>query len=250
MDGRRCPRRIQRSFKGDLAMKLTSLAAAAFVAAALWSGAAGAEGLLPVRAPAPAIDEAQKSGMETAVFAGGCFWGVQGVFQHVKGVKSAVSGYAGGHVPDPNYELVTNETTGHAEAVKVEFDPGVVTYGQLLQVFFSVITDPTTLNRQGNDMGPSYRSALFVMNDEQKRIAGAYVRQLDAAGIYPRKIVTEVTPYSNFYTAEDYHQDNAYTKKVNPGYLAWFDQPKIEDMKAMYPALWSERPMLVFASNY
>lgn len=236
--------------------RLFPLAFVALVAAGLVAGPrllpmpANAEGLLPVRAPAPLVDEAPKSGIQTAVFAGGCFWGVQGVFQHVKGVKSAISGYSGGHVPNPTYEMVLTETTGHAEAVKVEYDPSVVTYGQLMQIFFSVVADPTTLNRQGNDVGPSYRSALFVMNDEQKKIAGAYVEQLDGASVYPRKIVTEVTPYSNFYQAEDYHQDNAYTKRVNPGYIEYVDQPKIDDMKAMFPALWQDRPVLVFAENY
>lgn len=235
---------------GDVAMKLAPLAAAALLAIGLSSAAAHAEGVLPVRAPAPALDEQARPGTETAVFAGGCFWGVQGVFQHVKGVKSAVSGYAGGTVANPSYEMVITETTGHAEAVKVEFDRSVVTYGQLLQVFFSVITDPTTLDRQGNDVGPSYRSALFVTGEGQRKIASAYIDQLNEAGIYPARIVTEVTPHSSFYTAEDYHQDNAYTMKVNPGYLAYFDEPKIADMKAMYPALWNERPVLVFASNY
>jgi peptide-methionine (S)-S-oxide reductase len=141
--------------------RLFPLAFVALVAAGLVAGPrllqmpANAEGLLPVRAPAPLVDEAPKSGIQTAVFAGGCFWGVQGVFQHVKGVKSAISGYSGGHVPNPTYEMVLTETTGHAEAVKVEYDPSVVTYGQLMQIFFSVIADPTTLNRQGNDVGPS-----------------------------------------------------------------------------------------------
>lgn len=238
-------------------MKRTKIAATtATVAVALLAGfgllqaSAGAEGLLPVTAPAPAVDEPAEAGAETAVFAGGCFWGVQGVFQHVKGVEQAVSGYAGGHTVDPSYTDVLTETTGHAEAVKVTYDPSVVTYGKLLQIFFSVVTDPTTLNRQGNDVGPSYRSALFVMDDEQKQVASAYIDQLDKAGVFPAKIVTEVTPYTNFYRAEDYHQDNAYTKKVNPGYLAYFDQPKIEDMQSMYPELWQERPVLVFAANY
>ena len=226
------------------------LAAATVVAAfAVWQAPA-LSSEEAVRIPPPAQDEKAAPGTEKAVFAGGCFWGVQGVFQHVKGVKSAVSGYAGGTVANPSYEMVITETTGHAEAVKVEFDPSVVTYGQLLQIFFSVITDPTTLDRQGNDVGPSYRSALFVTGDGQRKIASAYIDQLNAAGIYPARIVTSVTPYSNFYAAEDYHQDNAYTMKVNPGYLAYFDEPKIADMKAMYPALWNERPALVFASNY
>jgi len=215
----------------------------------VWSTSASAEGLLPVNAPAPTIDEPVTAATETAVFAGGCFWGVQGVFQHVKGVKSAISGYAGGTVANPTYEMVGSETTGHAESVKVEFDPKVVSYGKLLQIFFSVVTDPTTLNLQGNDYGTSYRSALFTMNDEQAKVAKAYIAQLDAAKIYPSKIVTEVTPYTNFFQAEDYHQDNAYTKRVNPTYLAFFDEPKIVDMKAHFADFWVDKPVLVFASN-
>jgi peptide-methionine (S)-S-oxide reductase len=210
---------------------------------------AAGEGLLPVQVPTPAVDEPATAATETAVFAGGCFWGVQGVFQHVKGVQSAIAGYSGGTVANPTYEMVGGEQTGHAEAVKVTFDPRQVSYGTLLKIFFSVITDPTTLNLQGNDAGPSYRSALFTMNDDQAKVAKAYIAQLDAAKVYPSKIVTEVTPYSNFYQAEDYHQDNAYTMKVNPGYLAYFDEPKIADMKAMYADLWMEKPVLVFASN-
>ena len=212
--------------------------------------AANAEGLLPVNIPAPAVDEAGvTAATETAVFAGGCFWGVQGVFQHVKGVKSAIAGYSGGTLANPTYEQVGSETTGHAESVKVEFDPKVVSYGKLLQIFFSVVTDPTTLNLQGNDVGTSYRSALFTMNDEQAKVASAYIAQLDAAKAYPSKIVTEVTPYTNFYQAEDYHQDNAFTMKVNPGYLAYFDEPKIADMKAKFTDFWMDKPVLVFASN-
>lgn len=216
----------------------------------LWQSSASAEGLLPKVTPAPIVDETSHAGTETAVFAGGCFWGVQGVFQHVKGVKTTMAGYAGGTTPNPSYEQVVSETTGHAEAVKVTFDPSVVSYGKLLQIFFSVITDPTTLDRQGNDVGTSYRSDLFVMNNEQGKVASAYIAQLDKAGVFPKNIVTKVTPYTNFYDAEDYHQDNAYTMKVNPGYLAYFDEPKIADMKAMYPGLWQDRPVLVFASNY
>jgi len=215
-----------------------------------WSAGANADASLPVNAPAPAVDETNPGASETAVFAGGCFWGVQGVFQHVKGVKSAIAGYSGGTVANPSYEMVGTEQTGHAESVEVVFDPHQVTYGQLLQIFFSVITDPTTKNRQGNDVGPSYRSALFVMNDEQAKVANAYIAQLAAAKVYTDPIVTEVTPYKNFYQAEDYHQDNAYTMNVNPGYLAAFDEPKIADMKSNYPALWVEKPVLVFAQNY
>ncbi len=236
-------------------MNLKTIAKAAIailvpvVGFAIWTGASSAEGLLPVNAPAPSIDEPAQATTETAVFAGGCFWGVQGVFQHVKGVSSAVAGYSGGTVRNPTYEMVGSEQTGHAESVKVTFDPKVVSYGKLLQIFFSVITDPTTLNLQGNDAGPSYRSALFTMNDEQAKVAKAYIAQLDAAAIYPSKIVTEVTPYTNFYQAEDYHQDNAYTMKVNPGYLAYFDEPKIADMKAHFADYWMDKPVLVFAAN-
>lgn len=211
---------------------------------------ASATGLLPIVTPAPAVDSQPGEGLEVAVFAGGCFWGVQGVFQHVEGVTSAISGYSGGTTADPTYQDVLTETTGHAEAVRVEFDPSIISYGDLLQVFFSVIADPTTLNRQENDSGESYRSALFVLNDEQKRVANAYIEQLDAAGVYPNPIVTEVTDYTNFYDAEDYHQDNLFTMKVNPAYMAYFDEPKVEDFKAMYPEWWLERPVLVFASNY
>jgi peptide-methionine (S)-S-oxide reductase len=238
-------------------INLSKIARAAAFAAIIPLAALGfstlpssAEGILPINAPAPAADEAATATKtETAVFAGGCFWGVQGVFQHVKGVKSAVSGYSGGTVDNPTYEMVGGETTGHAESVKVEFDPKVVSYGKLLQIFFSVVTDPTTLNYQGNDYGTSYRSALFTMNDEQARVAKAYIAQLDAAGLYPGKIVTAVTPYSNFFQAEDYHQDNAYTMKVNPGYLAFFDEPKIADMKAHFADYWVDKPVLVFAAN-
>ncbi len=233
--------------------RLAGLVAAAAIGTVgvlgLWNGAASAEGLLPVAIPAPTVDTAPSGPSATAVFAGGCFWGVQGVFQHVRGVTSAVSGYAGGTLENPTYEDVLSETTGHAEAVRVEFDPAVVSYGKLLQIFFSVITDPTTLNRQGNDVGPSYRSALFVMDDEQARVAEAYIAELDVTGAYPGPIVTEVTAYTNFYEAEDYHQDNAYTMRVNPGYLAYFDLPKIADMKSVYPDYWVEKPVLVFASN-
>jgi peptide-methionine (S)-S-oxide reductase len=228
---------------------IVPVAAAALIAGVLGmqNSVGAAEGAVIV--PGPAIDEPAGSGLETAIFAGGCFWGVQGVFQHVKGVESAVSGYSGGTPANPTYEEVSAENTGHAEAVKVTFDPKVVTYGQLLQVFFSVVADPTTLNYQGNDRGTSYRSAFFTMTDVQKKVADAYVAQLDAAKVFPAKIVTEVTPYTNFYQAEDYHQDNATTLKVNRGYLEFFDLPKIANLKATFPNLWRDKPVLVFASN-
>jgi peptide-methionine (S)-S-oxide reductase len=202
-----------------------------------------------VNVPPPAVDEPAGSSLETTVIAGGCFWGVQGVFQHVKGVKSAISGYSGGTTVNPSYEDVYSEKTGHAESVKITFDPKQVSYGKLLQIFFSVVADPTTLNYQGNDHGTSYRSAFFTMSDEQKKVADAYVTQLDAAKVFPAKIVTEVTPYSNFYQAEDYHQDNATTLNVNPGYVSYFDLPKIANLKVMFPDYWRDKPQLVFASN-
>jgi len=226
-----------------------ALAFVVAVGAAAFSlqGQAAAEGAVEV--PPPAVDVPDAAGLQTAVFAGGCFWGVQGVFQHVAGVESAVSGYSGGTLEDPNYEDVLTETTGHAESVKVTFDPARISYGRLLQIFFSVVAVPTTLNYQGNDHGPSYRSAFFTMNDAQKKVAEAYIAQLDAAGAFPAKIVTEVTPYTNFYRAEDYHQDNATTLNVNPGYVRHFDLPKIANLKAMFPEVWREQPRLVFASN-
>jgi peptide-methionine (S)-S-oxide reductase len=199
--------------------------------------------------PAPEVEAPEQGTSAVAIFAGGCFWGVQGVFQHVEGVESAVSGYAGGAMENPTYEDVLTETTGHAEAVRVTYDPSVVSYGKLLHIFFSVVHDPTTLNRQGNDVGPSYRSALFTLDDEQKEVAAAYIAQLDAASVFPAKIVTEVTPYTNFYQAEDYHQDNATTLNVNPGYVAYFDLPKIENLKTTFPEVWREEPRLVFAAN-
>jgi peptide-methionine (S)-S-oxide reductase len=202
-----------------------------------------------VKIPAPLVDEQAGAGLETAIFAGGCFWGVQGVFQHVNGVESAISGYSGGKLEDPSYQQVGTETTGHAEAVKVTFDPKQVSYGKLLHVFFSVAHNPTQLNYQGNDQGPSYRSALFTMNDEQKKVAEAYVAQLDAAKVFPAKIVTEVTPYTNFYQAEDYHQDATTTININPGYITYNDLPKIENLKVMFPEVWREKARLVFASN-
>ena len=206
-----------------------------------------AEGAVTI--PAPAIDETASGGSETAVFAGGCFWGVQAVFEHVKGVESAVAGYAGGTVANPTYEQVGMEQTGYAESVKIVFDPKQVSYGALLHIFFSVVMDPTQKNYQGPDQGPSYRSAVFTTSDEQRKVAAAYVAQLDQAKVYPAKIVTEVTPYTNFYQAEDYHQDNGITLKVNAGYVQAFDVQKVADLKSYFPENWQDKPVLVFASN-
>jgi peptide-methionine (S)-S-oxide reductase len=229
-------------------VKTPAIAAAVALAATVVVGQSASAAERAVRIPAPAVDEAANGGTETAIFAGGCFWGVQGVFQHVDGVKSAISGYAGGHVANPSYRQVSSETTGHAESVKVTFDRSKVSYGKLLQIFFSVVADPTTLNYQGPDHGTSYRSALFTMNGEQAKVAKAYVAQLDAAHVFRAKIVTEVTPYTNFYRAEDYHQDYATLHPRQP-YIAFNDLPKISNLKAMFPDVWKATPTLVFAKN-
>lgn len=179
---------------------------------------------------------ASKPGEQKAVFAGGCFWGTQAVFQRVKGVTKTAAGYAGGSVSTATYDQVTTEKTGHAESVEVTYDPSKITYGQLLRIFFSVAHDPTQLNRQGNDIGTSYRSAIFYSNDDQKRLAEAYIAQLDAAKVFPSKIVTEVTKLKGFYKAEDYHQDYALKNPDNP-YIQVCDRPKIAALKEQFPEL-------------
>lgn len=189
------------------------------------------------RVPAPKIDAslAQSSGKQTAVFAGGCFWGTQAVFERVKGVISTEAGYSGGSASTATYAQVTTETTGHAESVKVVFDPSKITYGTLLRVFFSV-HDPTQLNRQGPDVGTSYRSAIFYANPEQKRIADAYIQQLDKGHVFPKPIVTQVVPLKGFYEAEAYHQDYALHHPDNP-YILICDRPKIATLKNEFPNL-------------
>ena len=189
--------------------------------------------------PKPTTDAplANSSKSASAVFAGGCFWGVQAVFEHVKGVKSATSGYSGGHVKSPSYEVVSMGVTGHAESVQVTYDPSQITFGQLLMVYFSVAHDPTQLNRQGPDTGSQYRSAIFYSNEEQKRIADEYIAQLNSAAVYSRPIVTKVAPFEAFYPAEDYHQD--FLKK-NPGnpYIVINDLPKLKRLQREFPALY------------
>ena len=194
-----------------------------------------------VAAPPPATDAqlAQKPGRETAVFAGGCFWGTQSVFERVKGVVDTTAGYAGGSAATATYDQVTTETTGHAESVKVVYDPSKITYGKLLQVFFSVVHDPTQLNRQGPDVGTSYRSAIFYSNEEQRRISAAYIAQLDAAKVFPRTIVTQVAPLKGFYDAESYHQDYALHNPGNP-YILVCDKPKVEALKERFPELFRD----------
>ncbi len=188
--------------------------------------------------PDPVKDEAlaKTSGQQSAVFAGGCFWGVQAVFQHTQGVVSATSGYAGGAEGMAKYDLVSNGNTGHAEAVKVVYDPAKISYGKLLKVYFAVAHNPTELNRQGPDTGTQYRSEIFAMNPAQKQIAESYISQLSAARVYPEKIVTKVSLAPAFYAAESYHQDFA-KKHPNHPYIARFDLPKIEHLKQQFPEL-------------
>ena len=189
--------------------------------------------------PAPSADAplASVKSQQTAVLAGGCFWGVQAVFEHLKGVSSVTSGYAGGSVKSPSYESVSMGLTGHAETVSISYDPSQLTFGQLLMVFFSVAHDPTQWNRQGPDAGSQYRSAIFYTSAEQKRIAQAYIAQLDAAKVYSRPIVTKVEPFRGFYPAESYHQDYLKNNPENP-YIVYNDLPKLEHLKKEFPGLY------------
>jgi len=199
-------------------------------------------------APAPTADESNAAPSEVAVLAGGCFWGVQGVFQHVKGVTNAVSGYAGGSSANAQYEMVSRGDTGHAESVNITFDPRQISYGRILQIYFSVAHDPTELNRQGPDRGTQYRSAIFPENPEQARVARAYIDQLNGAHVFDAPIATRVEPLKAFYRAEKYHQDFL---ALNPSYpyIAINDMPKIDDLKRLFPDLYRDRPALVSASN-
>src|SRR5215472_11427738 len=212
-----------------------------FAALFTFSLAQWAPGQTPVRIPAPQTDAslAKGPGKQVAVFAGGCFWGTQSVFERVKGVVATTAGYAGGSASTATYAQVTTETTGHAESVKVVYDPSRITYGKLLQIFFSVVHDPTQLNRQGPDVGTSYRSAILYTNDEQQRIGTAYIAQLNAAGVFRKPIVTQVTPLKGFYDAESYHQDYALHNPDNP-YILVCDRPKIEALRKEFPELFQE----------
>jgi peptide-methionine (S)-S-oxide reductase len=194
--------------------------------------------------PPPAADVAPGGGLQTAVFSGGCFWGVQGVFEHVKGVTRAVSGYAGGHVVNPGYEAVSSGSTGHAESVRVTFDPAQVSYGTLLRIFFTVALDPTQKDRQGPDSGTQYRSELFVNGPEQDRVAKAYVAQLDAAHVFSRPIATRIDPAGAFYPAEAYHQDYLDLHPDQP-YIAINDIPKVQALQTMFPEHWQPAPVKV-----
>ena len=201
-----------------------------------------------VRIEAPALDTAPAEGLQTAVIAGGCFWGIQAVYQHTKGVTKAVSGYAGGEKKDADYQRVSSGRTGHAEAVQIRFDPRQISYGRILQIYFSVAHDPTQLNRQGPDEGPQYRSAVFYVDAAQQQVAQAYIAQLDKAGIFKRPVVTQLTPLAGFYPAEAYHQDYATRHPENP-YIVYNDLPKVENLKRLFPDRYREQPVLVTASN-
>ena len=220
-----------------------------FLAGTIWS-LPSFSGESAVKIPAPVVDAALSSSPknETAVLAGGCFWGVQAVFQHTQGVTQVLSGYSGGAQATAEYQRVSSGTTGHAESVKITYDPQKITYGKLLQIYFSVAHNPTQLNRQGPDEGTQYRSAIFYQNDEQKRVASSYIAQLEAAKVYPAQVVTQLTPFTAFYPAEAYHQDFA-TLHPNHGYIARFDLPKIENLKHMFPADYREKPVTVSAIN-
>jgi peptide-methionine (S)-S-oxide reductase len=217
----------------SFAMRNT-VAAFLFTVAACTGCSAAAK--TPIPPPASDSPLAQTKGKQTAVFAGGCFWGTQSVFERVKGVISTTAGYSGGSASTATYDQVSAENTGHAESVKVVFDPSKITYGQLLRIFFSVAHDPTELNRQGPDVGSSYRSVIFYTSDEQQKISKAYIAQLDAAKVFPKPIVTELVPLKAFYDAEAYHQDYALHNPSNP-YIMICDRPKIDALKQQFPEL-------------
>ena len=221
-----------------------SLCAAAALAMATLAVAPSRAAEVAVIIPAPAADVQPTNTIQTAVIAGGCFWGVQGVFQHTAGVVNAVSGYAGGSKASANYNLVSMGTTDHAEVVEIKYDPKKISYGKILQIFFSVVHDPTQLNRQGPDSGTQYRSAIFTTSDEQKKVAEAYIAQLNAAKVYKKPIVTKIDPLEAFYAAEAYHQDYL-TLHPNQPYIAFNDIPKVNNLKKIFSQDYIEKPTLV-----
>jgi peptide-methionine (S)-S-oxide reductase len=225
---------------------VTVLALTLTAFAGRWAGADAIDKVIP----APAVDTpaAEAAGTETAVLAGGCFWGLQGMFEHVKGVTRVVAGYAGGTKATAHYEMVGTERTGHAESVQITFDPRQVSFGQLLQLYFAVAHDPTELNRQGPDSGPSYRSEIFFGSQTQQRIAEAYVAQLTQAKVFARPIVTKIEPEKGFYPAEDYHQDFLIHNPTYP-YIVRNDLPKIEALKRIYPQLYRPTPVMLASSR-
>jgi peptide-methionine (S)-S-oxide reductase len=221
-------------------MTISTRVTAILFAALLCTTACTAKANPAAAVPEPAVDAPRASApsQQTAVLSGGCFWGIQAVFQHVKGVISATSGYSGGEKKTAEYEIVSTGETGHAESVQIVYDPSQITYGELLRVFFSVAHDPTQLNRQGPDEGTQYRSSIFYSNDEQKRIAEAFIAQLDSAKVFPRPIVTKVVPLQAFYPAEAYHQNYAALHPNQP-YILFNDAPKVDHLRQEFPALYT-----------
>jgi peptide-methionine (S)-S-oxide reductase len=224
-------------------LRLAAIVGAMAAGAVLWHAPLfGAEA--PVIIAPPLVDNPKTDGpAQTAVLSAGCFWGVQGVFEHVRGVKNVIAGYAGGERSTAQYETVSSGTTGHAESVRITFDPAAISYGQILQIAFSVVHDPTQLNRQAPDVGTQYRSAIFYADESQKRIAEAYIAQLDQSHAFARPIVTRVDPLKGFYPAEGYHQDYLIHNPTQP-YIATYDIPKIQNFKRTFPELYSGQPVL------
>ena len=225
----------------SLLSRLTFATALVLAPLAATSALASSE---PVTIPAPALDAAAADGIQTAVLAGGCFWGVQAVYQHTNGVVNAVSGYAGGAKETASYKRTNYGDTGHAEAVEIKYDPKKISYGKLLQIYFSVVHDPTQLNRQGPDVGTQYRSTIFAQNDEQKKVAEAYIAQLNAAKVFKAKIATTIETGKPFYIGEDYHQDYATLNPLQP-YIMINDKPKIGHMAKYFPDYYRAKPVLV-----
>jgi peptide-methionine (S)-S-oxide reductase len=227
-------------------LSLSALAGALAISVLAVSPLRAAEDAVAI--PPPAQDLAASDGLQTVVVAGGCFGGVQGVFQHTSGVVNAVSGYAGGSKMTADYTMVSTGTTGHAESVQIKYDPKQISYGKILQIFFSVAHDPTQLNRQGPDSGTQYRSAIFTSNDEQKKVTDAYIAQLNAAKVYKKPIVTKVGALQGFYPAEDYHQDYLTLHPTQP-YIAYNDIPKVENLKKLFAENYREKPTLVSSAK-
>ncbi|MEO7208722.1 MAG: peptide-methionine (S)-S-oxide reductase MsrA [Steroidobacteraceae bacterium] len=230
-------------WKSSISLRVAALTGAIAAGVFLWHAPLfGAEA--PVIIAPPLVDNSKSAGpAQTAVLSAGCFWGVQGVFEHVRGVTNVIAGYAGGEKASADYETVSSGSTGHAESVKITFDPAAISYGQILQIAFSVVHDPTQINRQGPDVGTQYRSSIFYADEDQKRIAQAYISQLDQSHAFSRPIVTRVDPLKGFYPAEHYHQDYLIHNPTQP-YIAIYDIPKIENFRRTFPQLYSGSPVL------
>jgi peptide-methionine (S)-S-oxide reductase len=232
---------MRRSHLSRLSLCAAAVGALAIAAFAVAPSRAAED---PVVIPPPTADVPPSESLQTAVVAGGCFWGVQGVFQHTAGVASAMSGYAGGSKMTATYEQVSTGSTGHAESVQIKYDPKKISYGKILQIFFSVVHDPTQLNRQGPDSGTQYRSAIFTTSEDQKKVADAYIAQLNAAKVYSKPIVTKVGALDGFFPAEAYHQDYL-TLHPNQPYIAYNDLPKVENLKKIFAENYIDKPTLV-----